>query len=309
MNKISKTCVGILSICFLTLCAVSVLNAEPAAPKREPLKEDEAGIVHVEGAVQVTSASGAVIKADEGVRLPEGARIQTEKGRLQIGMGPDLGKSVLVEEKSAVTVTPKDDTQVDIERGCVFAVLDKVKPGAPFQLETPRGIAGVRGTTLQIKSLPSADKDTILVANGAVTAYTLDYKELGTVAAGNKGHMAENQPLFTEPLTAQDVKVMDGLSKFTDVNKRDFSALVGGFAGSSGAAHPPKKTGPAGGKPSKRPAHDPEAGPTGPGGGFIQTESRQFMDNRYMGQYDQQRKSLQQPRKEPPPRESSDSHP
>lgn len=307
MNKIYKILFGLIAISTLTVCAVSVPHAAPIS-QRETLKEDEAGIVHVEGTVQVTSASGTVIKADEGVRLPEGARIQTEKGRLQIGMGPSLGKSILVEEKSAVTVTPKDDTQVDIERGCVFAVIDQVKPGVPFQFETPRGIAGVRGTTLQIKSFPSADKDTILVANGAVTAYTPDYKELGTVTAGNKGHMAQNQPLFMEPLSAQDINVMEGLKKFTETNTRDFRALVGGFAGSSGAAHPPKKTGPAGGKQSKRPSYDPEAGPTGPGGGFIQTESRQFMDNRYMGQYDQQRKSLQPSRKEPPPKESSDSH-
>jgi len=308
MNKIIKTMFGAFALGAVMCMAVSAVHAAPAAPKKEALKEGEAGIVHVEGDVKVTAPSGIRISAEEGKLLPDGARIQTgATGRLQIGMSPDLGKTVLVEEKTVVTVTPKDDTKIDLERGSVFAALDTVKPGTKFQFETPRGIAGVRGTILRIISLLSSDKDAVMVADGEVAAFSPDYKELGGIRGGNKGYIGQNQPLFTEPLSPADVKQMQGLRNFTEMNKRDFNALVGGFAARPADVHAPKKTGPAGGKSSKKPGYDPETGPTGPGGGFIQTDSREFMDNQFRGHGDNQRQPLEQRPQEPPRRE--ESHP
>ncbi len=165
----------------------------------------------------------------------------------------------------------------------------------------------VRGTILRIISLLSSDKDAVMVADGEVAAFSPEYKELGGIRGGNKGYIGQNQPLFTEPLSPADVKQMQGLRNFTEMNKRDFNALVGGFAARPADVHAPKKTGPAGGKSSKKPGYDPETGPTGPGGGFIQTDSREFMDNQFRGHGDNQRQPLEQRPQEPPRRE--ESHP
>jgi len=307
MNKMKKEYIFFAAVSIAAMLAIPALCAAPASPQKEMLGEGEAGIVHVEGDVKLVAPSGALIGAQEGKKVPNGTRIQTgQDGRVQVGMSPDLGKSVLIEEKSIVTVTPQDETKAMIKKGSVFAVLDRLKPGATFQLETPRGIAGVRGTIFRVISMPSGDKDAVLVSEGNVSAFSPDLAELGGIAAGNKGYIARNQPLFTEPLSAQDTREMQRLKDFTETNRNDFRKLVGGFE-SKAAPHAPKKTGPAGAKSSKRPGYDAESGPTGPGGGFMKSDSREFIDNRYMGRYEtEQRKTLDQ--KPPPPRESSD-HP
>jgi len=264
----------------IVLSAAATALSAPAAQNDEaPLRDNEAGIVDVKGQVTLVTSSGAKLGVREGQVVPSGAVFQTgNKSHVQIGFGPNLGKSILIEEKSKATVTPRADTKVDIEKGSLCAVLDKVKPGTKFQLETPHGIAGVRGTILRIM-IEGTEKSVVAVKHGIVATYTFRMRETGTITSGEKGYVQENLPLFKEQLSADDVKNFDALTRTIDQNTREYMDMRNGnFDARTVVQHEPQKQSYGGGKSVQRELMD---GETKSRDGFLQTGSREFIDNRW----------------------------
>ncbi|MDP8262055.1 MAG: FecR domain-containing protein [Candidatus Ancaeobacter aquaticus] len=230
-------------------------EAVDAADSQErSLEKGEAGIIAVSGNVTMTMPSGSVIEAKEGRIVPNGTKFVTDKdSSVQVAYTPSLGKSVLIEEKTEAIVTPEEEVKINIKKGKVFAILDKVKPGEKFQFETPHAIAGVRGTRPEMQVMIDATIVYVHEGEMGVLGLSMDDHLRALIPEGEKAKVLEqpDTPVFLEPLSDIDRNRGRELMRILEVNIRDFRDLHGGaFKILRTSIHAPKKKG------SGRPVYD-----------------------------------------------------
>src|SRR5205085_1468494 len=107
-------------------------------------------------------------------------------GSVQLTPNSTLGVNDLIANRGAgETVT---DTQLELNQGALYAKINKLNKASRLEIKTPKGIAGVRGTTLYLTAagVLTVGEGTAGIAymnNGSVQTFVLHDGE--TVAPGD----------------------------------------------------------------------------------------------------------------------------
>lgn len=148
LGRNSIASLGSLILAAFWLCTGSAQAASPGA----------AQVKKVVGTVTYTDAKGGG-PLKEGDILFQGAKITTGAGSyadLFLGVN---GDSLRVEADSTVDLNKLEytkagetvvNTQMDVQKGAVVAnVINKLSKASKYEIKTPSGVAGIRGTTLR----------------------------------------------------------------------------------------------------------------------------------------------------------------
>ncbi len=139
--------------------------------------QGKATVVSVKGEVQY-STGGAWQPLKAGMTLMSGSVIQTADGaEANLDLGPsgvikvESGSTVsidklTVEKTSAETIT---ETQLDVRKGKIAGKVNKQSTASRYEVKTPTGVAGIRGTTFSV----GAD-GTVSCSSGTVIAAYVD---------------------------------------------------------------------------------------------------------------------------------------
>jgi hypothetical protein len=146
-NKIS---VAVASLAALAVC-VSTASAQNTEKRM-------ARVTSLAGEATYSSGSSEFRPLAVGTRLSDGDVVKTGTGsHVDIDLGDNVGvlqivpRSTLGVQTLKITRTgaePITETQLDLREGALFAKVNKLAKGSIYEIRTPKGIAGVRGTTL-----------------------------------------------------------------------------------------------------------------------------------------------------------------
>jgi len=143
--------------------------------------QGKATVVSVKGDAQY-STGGAWQALKAGMTLMSGSVIQTADGaEVNLDMGPSgvikvepsstvAIDKLTVEKTAADTIT---ETQLDVRKGKIAGKVNKQSAASRYEIKTPTGVAGIRGTTFSV-----ASDGTVSCSSGTVIAAYVD-------AAGN----------------------------------------------------------------------------------------------------------------------------
>lgn len=110
------------------------------------------------GDAKYAHGNGAFIPLARGVKLVKGDVIKTGvNSHVDLQMGNNVGvvrvaeQSTLTIDAATITKTGADmmtDTQLTLGSGGVYAKVNKLAKGSRYEITSPKGIAGIRGTSL-----------------------------------------------------------------------------------------------------------------------------------------------------------------
>lgn len=112
------------------------------------------------GDVRYSSKDGAWVPAAIGTKLYAGDKVKTGPGsHADIDLGGNVGvvqvapQSIFVIDK--ITSTDAGDervteTQLKVESGAIYSKINKMAKGSRYEISTPKGIAGIRGTAVYV---------------------------------------------------------------------------------------------------------------------------------------------------------------
>ena len=174
------------------------------------------------------AGSSTYMKLEAGTSLPQGSTIKTAPGSLAIVVFSS-GSTATVRPDSEVTINfdqqaftgpipagaepSVSKTQIKIANGTVISKVAKLKKGSEFNVTSPVGAAGVRGTTFEVTYNSATGVFVVLVAEGAVAFTKSADGTVTPVAAGQvitpEGTVVAAAPAaiaaITEALTQLDV--------------------------------------------------------------------------------------------------------
>ena len=129
------------------------------------------------GEAKYSSGGGAFIPLAVGTRLHSGDIIKTSVGsHVDIDLDGNVGliqvaqQSTFVVRSITTTETQAEkltDTQLEIKTGAIYAKVNKLAKGSRYEIATPKGICGIRGTTVYL----NADGKLIVEEGTAGMAY------------------------------------------------------------------------------------------------------------------------------------------
>jgi hypothetical protein len=139
----------------LLLGAFSFVSAANAA-------DNDVLVTAIAGNASYSSGGGAFVPLNVGTHLRRGDVVKTGKSsHVDLELGHNLGVIQLTPEttfgvtEASVTPTPADTvtaTEFDLSTGALYAKINKLSKASRYEIKTPKGIAGVRGTTIYINS-------------------------------------------------------------------------------------------------------------------------------------------------------------
>lgn len=137
----------------LTLVAISL-----SALQAQDTSDRTIMAVALSGDAKYAHGNGSFIPLARGVKLAKGDVIKTGiNSRVDLQMGNNAGvvrvaeNSTLTIDGATVTKTGADvvtDTQLTLGSGGLYAKVNKLAKGSRYEITSPKGIAGIRGTSL-----------------------------------------------------------------------------------------------------------------------------------------------------------------
>jgi len=145
-------------IMSLKATALLVLAAFFTASANAQTRAREASVLALAGDAQYSAGgTGNFTPVAVGTKLREGDVIKTSKGsHVDLDLGHNVGllqaapDTTLALKTMKVTETPADvvtETDLDLKEGAVFFKVNKLAKASRYEITTPKGIAGIRGTT------------------------------------------------------------------------------------------------------------------------------------------------------------------
>ena len=129
------------------------------------------------GDVRYSSKDGAWVPASIGTKLFAGDKVKTGAGsHADIDLGGNVGivqvapRSLFVIDKITSTDAGPDrvtETQLSVNDGAIYAKINKLAKGSRYEIATPKGIAGIRGTAVYV----TADGQVTVLDGQAGVAY------------------------------------------------------------------------------------------------------------------------------------------
>jgi len=114
----------------------------------------------IEGTAQYSTGGGPFMALPSGAKLKAGDVIRTDsRSRVSLNLGSGVGTAVIgptstvAVDKVTATDTGAEkvtETQLDLRAGRLYGKVNKLAKASRFEVKTPRGIAGIRGTTFSI---------------------------------------------------------------------------------------------------------------------------------------------------------------
>ncbi len=188
----------ILVFCYFTLLSLAVAGEKTgAASPAPPPEKDIALVLKTTGPVQIGTEGGAWQNAARGARLNAGMQVRTGEQALAAIMFTDDKSLLKVRSNSKVAINGKREAAASGSQRIVKTIAMEIgelwakvtKGSAPFRVETPSGVAAVKGTIFY----------TALTADGRMLIICLDgvvelINSLGSVLvnAGQTGVCAPN---------------------------------------------------------------------------------------------------------------------
>jgi hypothetical protein len=183
-------------------------EAKPAAPP--PVEKDIALVLKTAGQVQINGGNGAWQNAPKGTRLNAGMQVRTGNESLAAIVFTDDKSLLKVRSNSQVAINGKRETPgsaggriaktIAMQFGELWA---KVTKGtAPFRVETPSGVAAVKGTIFYAIMMDD-EKFMIVCLDGLVELIN----QFGSVMvkAGETGTSSPDQAPESHPTTPDEM--------------------------------------------------------------------------------------------------------
>lgn len=172
MNNMKPTSNGFLAA-FAALAFL--ISSLPALAQKTV---DRVAVVNaLAGDVRYSTKNGAWVAAVIGTKLYAGDKVKTGAGsHVDIDLGGNVGiiqvasRSLFVIEKITSTDTGAErvtETQIAINDGAIYAKINKLAKGSRYEIATPKGIAGIRGTAVYV----TADGQVTVLDGEAVVVY------------------------------------------------------------------------------------------------------------------------------------------
>lgn len=152
-----KTSRLILASAALAAC---VIGLPTTATAQIGAGANEAFVTALAGNVSYAQNGGSFSALPVGVRLSKGDVIKTgaaahcdiqignNVGNVQIAPNSTLAINDLIANRASTEAVT--DTQLELSQGALFAKVNRLSKASRFEIKTPKGIAGVRGTTLYL---------------------------------------------------------------------------------------------------------------------------------------------------------------
>ncbi|HMJ92075.1 MAG TPA: FecR domain-containing protein [Candidatus Acidoferrum sp.] len=122
--------------------------------------ENDVLVSAVAGDVKYSSGGGAFVPVPVGTHLRRGDVIKTgPSSHADLEVGHNVGVVQITPETTfgvgelTVTETPADTvstSEFDLSTGAIYARINKLAKASRYEIKTPKGIAGVRGTTIYL---------------------------------------------------------------------------------------------------------------------------------------------------------------
>jgi hypothetical protein len=143
---------------FLRVMASLVVAAVMVAPaSAQNTKSREAMVTALAGDARYSSGGGASAPVALGTRLHEGDVLTTTAGsHIDIDLGDNVGILQLAPNSTLALRTLKStrtdaelvtETDTDLKKGMLYFKVNKLAKASRFEISTPKGIAGIRGTS------------------------------------------------------------------------------------------------------------------------------------------------------------------
>lgn len=115
--------------------------------------DGKAKVYAIEGKVLLTSAGSPVereLKVGDEIKI--GDSVYTEKGAsLSIGFDTQRNNAVRIPAESKATFTSIEPTDIKLEDGSIFSVVNGLAKGSTWKVTTPSAVAAVRGTVYLVR--------------------------------------------------------------------------------------------------------------------------------------------------------------
>lgn len=191
---------------FATVSASLVLTAglamTPSTPAFAASASEPIGkVISVKNSGYATRLQQSVkhtIKA--GDTLYSGDQIDVKAGNyVQIAMDQDKNNIIHVPGGSMVQITKDKAITLDLSRGKVFALLDRLEPGTQFKVMTPTAVSTVRGTYFGVKQVGGTTETHVYRGEVGVNGRQADGKNLGAAVRVLEGQMTVTDHVGTRP--------------------------------------------------------------------------------------------------------------
>jgi len=144
-----KAIASLAVVAFWTLS----LNAQNATPRTVHVSGLAGTVSHSHAGGQfVPLASGAKLGKGDVIKTGPGSHVDLDMGR-NVGMVQVAPNSTFSIDEVTATSTGTDmltDTQVSLSAGTMYAKVNKLAKGSRYEITTPKGIAGIRGSALSM---------------------------------------------------------------------------------------------------------------------------------------------------------------
>lgn len=158
--------IGNLSGKLLACVTALALTSFVADLKAETMQQGSAKVRQVKGHAQYSADSGAWIPLKVGTTLHPGASIQTApESIVDLDLGEN-GPMIRIAPSSTVSLdklifagTGLDsviETRISVQNGTLMGNVKKLAKASKYEIKTPNGVAGIRGTdyVVSVKKLP-----------------------------------------------------------------------------------------------------------------------------------------------------------
>ncbi len=173
----SSSGITLKAVASLAIAAFSILNLQAQAAPRAMR------VTAIAGDVQYARGGSSFVPIAMGARVGKGDVIKTGPGsHADIQTGDNTGQiqiapqSTLAIDEATVTRTDADtltDTQLSLNAGAMYGRVNRLSKGSRFEVATPKGIVGIRGSTSTF-SLTADGQLTIVEGEGAIAFGTND---------------------------------------------------------------------------------------------------------------------------------------
>jgi len=188
---------------FVALAAAVLLSAST----RAEVQHNKAVVRAIRGTAQISNDKGATWKkASVGARLDANSVIKTDAASTADLFLGENGPVVRVTEDTRMGIDRLDlektgietviETQLDLKNGRILGNVKKMAAASKYEVKTPVGVAGIRGTEY---SIDARGKVTV-VQGTVVVVYVVDGVVLPPVTVG-AGQTATPPPNATTPVT------------------------------------------------------------------------------------------------------------
>lgn len=148
-------------ILALTLFVVSLLSANHAnAAARPAANNDNAVVISVSGAATYTDSAGAESRIRRGMTLPPGTTVTTSRNGFVTLRIADRQNVIRLRSDSVLTIdelSVRDiegesviNAKMKLKKGSLLGNVKKLSAASHFEVQTAKGVAGIRGTVFEI---------------------------------------------------------------------------------------------------------------------------------------------------------------